>query len=64
MKVRDNCMKDVLTGLDRYEVFLDKLEEAIRNANGRRIAIVYTDIKHFKYINDTYGYQMGDSIPF
>lgn len=55
-------MKDVLIGLDRYEVFLDKLEEAIRNANGRRIAIVYTDIKHFKYINDTYGYQMGDSL--
>lgn len=62
MKVGDNCMKDVLTGLDRYEFFLDKLEEAIRNANGRRIAIVYTDIKHFKYINDTYGYQMGDSL--
>lgn len=62
MKVGDNCMKDVLTGLDQYEVFLDKLEEAIRNANGRRIAIVYTDIKHFKYINDTYGYQMGDSL--
>lgn len=55
-------MKDSLTGLDRYEAFLEKLDKAIQEANGKRIAIVYTDIKHFKYINDTYGYQMGDSL--
>ena len=55
-------MKDTLTGLDCYEVFLDKLDMAIKEAEDRRIAIVYTDIKHFKYINDTYGYQVGDSL--
>ncbi len=55
-------MKDVLTGLDRYEVFLEKLEEEIRNVGDDRIVIVYTDIKHFKYINDTYGYKVGDAL--
>lgn len=55
-------MRDTLTGLDRYEVFLEKLERAIKNAGDRRIAVVYTDIKHFKYINDTYGYQTGDAL--
>lgn len=55
-------MKDTLTGLDRYEVFLEKLEAEIENVGDDRIVIVYTDIKHFKYINDTYGYKVGDSL--
>lgn len=55
-------MRDFLTGLDRYEVFLEKLEESIKQIGDRRISIVYTDIKYFKYINDTYGYQVGDAL--
>lgn len=55
-------MKDSLTGLDSYEVFLEKLEKSIEEIGDRRIAIVYTDFKHFKYINDTYGYQVGDAL--
>lgn len=55
-------MKDILTGLDRYEAFLDTLETEIENFGDKRIAITYTDIKHFKYINDTYGYQTGDAL--
>lgn len=55
-------MKDVLTGLDRYEVFLEKLEKEIENVGDDRIVIIYTDIKHFKYINDTYGYKVGDAL--
>lgn len=57
-----NCMKDSLTGLDKYEVFLEKLERRIENIGDDRITIVNTDIKHFKYINDTYGYQVGDAL--
>lgn len=55
-------MKDILTGLDRYEEFLNKLEKEIDKMTDYRIAIIYTDIKHFKYINDTYGYQRGDML--
>ena len=55
-------IKDSLTGIDRYEVFLKKLQKAIDNMGDRRIAVIYTDIKHFKYINDTYGYQVGDAL--
>lgn len=55
-------VRDTLTGLDRYEDFLAKLDKEIANIGDRRIAIVYTDIKHFKYINDTYGYQRGDML--
>lgn len=55
-------MRDDLTGLDKYEVFLEKLEKGIAEIGDRRISIVYTDIKYFKYINDTYGYQVGDAL--
>lgn len=55
-------MKDVLTGLDRYEEFLEKLDTEIARMDDYRIAVVYTDIKHFKYINDTYGYKSGDRL--
>lgn len=54
--------KDALTGLDRYEEFLRKLELEIEKMDDYRIAIIYTDIKHFKYINDTYGYKRGDAL--
>lgn len=55
-------MKDILTGLDQYEVFLQKLEKELEQIGDDRIIIVYTDIKHFKYINDTYGYKVGDAL--
>lgn len=55
-------MKDALTGLDSYEIFLDRLQSEIETIGDDRIAIVYSDIKHFKYINDTYGYKVGDSL--
>lgn len=54
--------KDILTGLDRYEEFLRKLDSEIKKLEDYRIAIVYTDIKYFKYINDTLGYQRGDML--
>lgn len=54
--------KDVLTGLDRYEEFLEKLEREIAKMDGYRIAVIYSDIKYFKYVNDTYGYQRGDML--
>lgn len=55
-------LKDDLTGLDRYETFLEKLDKEIACMEEYRIAIIYTDIRHFKYINDTYGYQRGDML--
>ena len=55
-------MKDALTGLDRYEVFLEKLQKEIEQIGDDHILVIYTDIKHFKYINDSYGYKVGNAL--
>ena len=56
-------MKDTVTHLDTYEEFLIKLKDAMGNiSDDVVIPIVYSDIKHFKYFNDTYGYKMGDEL--
>ena len=36
-------MRDILTGLDQYEVFLEKLEKEMEQIGEDRIAIVYRD---------------------
>ncbi len=55
-------MKDALTGLDRYEVFLENLQKELDQIGDDDIIVIYTDIKHFKYINDTYGYKVGNAL--
>lgn len=55
-------MKDALTGLDRYEVFLENLQKELDQIGDDEIIVIYTDIKHFKYINDTYGYKVGNAL--
>lgn len=56
-------MSDQLTGLDSYEEFIPKLKATIREMSGQwMIALMYVDIKHFKYFNDTYGYRRGNEL--
>jgi len=55
---------DRLTGLSRREVVLDQLDREVARARreGRPIAVVMTDLDHFKQVNDTYGHPAGDAI--
>lgn len=55
-------MKDTLTGLDSYEEFVPKLQKLIDTLNDEIIVIDYSDIKHFKYFNDTYSYKTGNEL--
>lgn len=56
-------MSDQLTGLDSYEEFIPKLNSAVRDMTAEcSIALIYVDIKHFKYFNDTYGYRRGNEL--
>lgn len=53
---------DSLTGLLKYDYFHEKMQPFMVAPRPCRIALVYSDILHFKYINETYGYSVGDEL--
>lgn len=54
---------DPLTGFMNFNFFTKQLDEKISQMpENFPIVVVYSDIHHFKYINDTYGYKKGDEL--
>ena len=55
---------DALTGLLNRRAFMEKMTvEMIRSSRNRTsLALILTDIDHFKAVNDTYGHQAGDLV--
>jgi two-component system, cell cycle response regulator len=55
---------DGLTGLLNHRTFQEKLDERLERVarTGQKVALILTDIDHFKKVNDTYGHPMGDEI--
>lgn len=69
IKTRDDAISrlsnhDPLTDLPNRTLFTDRLQTAIKQAERDRemIAVMYIDLDHFKFVNTTYGYHLGDSI--
>lgn len=62
--VTELTQKDSLTGLMKYETFINSVREfSAKNTDPNiGIAIIYSDIKYFKAINDKFGYSVGDKI--
>ncbi|MFA7555585.1 MAG: EAL domain-containing protein [Spongiibacteraceae bacterium] len=55
---------DSLTGLPNRSLFNKLLSQNISLAqrNGKKLAMLFLDLDHFKYINDTLGHDAGDQL--
>lgn len=56
---------DVLTHLPNRELAVDRIKQAIVHARRHPetiMAILFVDIDHFKYVNDTFGHNVGDQL--
>ncbi|UCF09870.1 MAG: PAS domain S-box protein [Candidatus Bipolaricaulota bacterium] len=63
-ELRDQAMRDPLTGLYNRRHFNRVLEEEITHSTGdeRSLAFLMIDVDRLKEINDTHGHQVGDRV--
>ena len=52
---------DNLTGIYVYDTFINILKSDIKKKN-KKLAVIYADVKNFRYINDNFGYEVGDKL--
>lgn len=55
---------DALTGLPNRSLLLDRLAQAAERAirQGTKVGLMYLDLDHFKYVNDSFGHSAGDQL--
>ena len=63
-KLQTMAMTDALTGLPNRRSALARLKDVVAEANrhDEPLSCIMIDIDHFKYINDSHGHDIGDSV--
>lgn len=61
---REMAIRDGLTGLFNHRYAKDRLDEEFDRSMrfGRDLTVLFMDLDHFKFFNDTHGHQAGDEI--
>ncbi|MCI4625099.1 MAG: EAL domain-containing protein [Candidatus Magnetoovum sp. WYHC-5] len=62
VKLEELAHYDMLSGLPNRSLFYERLHQirSMSERNMRKFAILYLDLDRFKFINDTYGHDIGD----
>lgn len=63
-QLRRQTFHDPLTGLSNRVLFGERVNEALleQRGEGRRLAVIFVDLDHFKVINDGLGHGSGDAV--
>ncbi|MBM3254006.1 MAG: GGDEF domain-containing protein [Candidatus Omnitrophica bacterium] len=62
-KIKDQSIKDGLTGLYNHQYFQERLDGLLISAiaSNKPLGLIMMDLDHFKRLNDNCGHQMGDA---
>lgn len=62
--IRQQATHDALTNLPNRLLFMDRLEQAMRNTHrdGKKMSLLFLDLDGFKEVNDRLGHEAGDQL--
>ena len=60
-KIAEASYKDIVTGHGNFEKFKLEAQEILNKNKESNFVLCYFNVKSFKYINEAYGYQIGDA---